>query len=487
MDSEGGIREEEGELREGELRALKDGQKICLAVYTSGGPPDATVIYTYSALTGKMTPTGNPLGVVPDGTTNYRFVAYSFYGDPTNPPYESAIDPIKDLVWGMEDKTVTDTESDRTVHITMKHLFARVRVRIDASAIADEITDFDDVMIEGKKEANLAYPWVGVLSAGSDLAAMDVTGSLAAVDDVTLESGYQVFYPLTIITYPSPSAKVTIGSIELTIEGVLGRTFTDLSTQFFHYAGLQAGKNYTLLVALKENRWAHSNIYWNDSELTFDKKRTNPSHADYQGIFFKWGSLVGISPTDMDARLYIPDDIALKTWDDSKTLDSNDTPWASAGYNNIPFTVNPGSPAGDDENYLYDNSDFSNYKGDICRYLGGDDWRIPNNLEFWNPMLPAASYSFTAGSDPDEASGRGLMGGAGITHNIYGSAFLPASGMVTSYGVSFVGGVGRYWVGTRGGGADEYQGAGFGSGGGSINFSGTSPDPEGYSVRCIKN
>jgi hypothetical protein len=39
---------------------------------------------------------------------------------------------------------------------------------------------------------------------------------------------------------------------------------------------------------------AKSNIYWNGSYLTFSN--TSGVTEDYQGVYFKWGSLVGISP-----------------------------------------------------------------------------------------------------------------------------------------------------------------------------------------------
>ncbi|MBD8347832.1 hypothetical protein [Dysgonomonas sp. HGC4] len=40
--------------------------------------------------------------------------------------------------------------------------------------------------------------------------------------------------------------------------------------------------------------WAGSNIYWNGSNLTFDVI----AHANYQGVYFLWGSLWGISPSE---------------------------------------------------------------------------------------------------------------------------------------------------------------------------------------------
>jgi hypothetical protein len=52
-------------------------------------------------------------------------------------------------------------------------------------------------------------------------------------------------------------------------------------------------KVYTFTATLKEDKWAGSNIYWDGEKLTFDDPLTiNPA----QGLLFKWGSLVGISP-----------------------------------------------------------------------------------------------------------------------------------------------------------------------------------------------
>jgi hypothetical protein len=55
---------------------------------------------------------------------------------------------------------------------------------------------------------------------------------------------------------------------------------------------LSAEKLYTFTATLKPSRWAESNIYWNGG-LTFGLGDTMRA---YQGLFFKWGSLQGISP-----------------------------------------------------------------------------------------------------------------------------------------------------------------------------------------------
>ena len=56
--------------------------------------------------------------------------------------------------------------------------------------------------------------------------------------------------------------------------------------------------------------WAGSNIYWNGTKLTFDAAPVDPSNLTTQeltnmkkqGVFFLWGSLIGVSPNGAHAR-----------------------------------------------------------------------------------------------------------------------------------------------------------------------------------------
>jgi hypothetical protein len=167
--------------------------------------------------------------------------------------------------------------------------------------------------------------------------------------------------------------------------------------------------------------WAGSNIYWDGTKLTFadidydpttdpandGKKTDDPDYVDksqYQGLYFKWGSLVGISPVDAwggTTVLYAPHGVngayaattatalASGNWDNIKTVTTDLTTingvdeMRKSGYVTYLNTV----PA-----------NFTDYLGDICAYLSGRPgvpdgfWRMPTSAEF-EPEFPAPFVS----------------------------------------------------------------------------------------------
>jgi hypothetical protein len=131
--------------------AIFNNQKIRFAAFnkSTGVQIGSTVTYRHNGT--RLVPEGDPVGVEPDGTTMYRFVAYSYYGDYEEDPVETGIAPSQDLVWGDCETTIVDTETSRTVPITMRHKFSRVKVKINASAIATAITAISNVQVFGEQ------------------------------------------------------------------------------------------------------------------------------------------------------------------------------------------------------------------------------------------------------------------------------------------------------------------------------------------------
>jgi hypothetical protein len=443
--------EPEEELRD--VAAFANNQKIYFAAYLGTGttPVDAA-FYTWDG--SRFVPDDKQLKVEADGTT-YHFVAYSFFGDPEEEPYVAGIEPFQDFVWGEKDQQIFTDETSRTVPILMKHKFSRVRVQVDASTIDAQVTAVSGVVIAGGKEATIT-PKTGTIASYGD-AVTETLGNWTSENGGKARcSEYKVFCPqLTTVTLEEIDLEIDANPLQVTNKSV---TFSQT---------LLANTSYTVIVSVMENRWAHSNIYWESSlnggagGLMFDKKRTNPSHADYQGVFFKWGSLVGISPVgsvDIDGKgdvvLYIPANITSRTWDATKTLNSTDTPWEEAGIKKVPYLISPAS-GGDASNYLYNLSTVATYTaftGDICRYLGGDDWQMPNSRVDLAQTFSSgfvSGFPFEKGSDPSDASGKGLMGSTvGATYTAWGFAFFPASGDRNELGgVEGVGQWGEYFVG----------------------------------------
>jgi hypothetical protein len=229
------------------------------------------------------------------------------------------------------------------------------------------------------------------------------------------------------------AVKEPAGNEPLTFEAGRSYTFTvDLSSsEYIDFAGVEVGMfdnvSYTETAdptpasdpdpAVNENYqpkphkgFAGSNIYWdNDNQrLTFDDVVENyedaPNRAK-QGLYFKWGSLIGISPAKPeswgnDVTVYVPDADGNYA---SITVNAAVTACQIAGNawkDIIPAVADrdfEAQPINGVDDYrlsgflTFLNADPANiaaYHGDICAYLSGRPgipkgfWRMPTNAEF---------------------------------------------------------------------------------------------------------
>jgi hypothetical protein len=340
----------------------------------------------------------------------------------------------------------------------MEHKFSRVRIKVDASTVANSMTisDYYYSYINGGYRAKFTSMFDRTIAADS----WGETGNVAFSGTSSMqESSYCVHYPAV--------SSVEIQSLTLSLKS--GGNYVIPGLTFDFDEPLLPNTNYTLVVDIREVPYARSNIYWDGSRLWFDK--TDQGNEDCQGVYFKWGSLVGISPvggaTAADVEnvaLYIPANISSRTWDGTKTIGTSDFGnWAG---------IESGGP------YLYD--DFSNYKGDVCKYIDGD-WKIAY-LRRADPL-----YAFPVGFEAryfgsaygQVASGMGHMGDAGIFHNVY-DTFLPVTEYRDAADGTLMGGYGIYWCDTYyGRGGLAFQGNGY------INEF-TPESNRGHAVRCVK-
>jgi hypothetical protein len=393
----------------GELRdavSLAEGQKVYLLAYEAGTLKE-TVLYTQTG--GTLVAEGGNGLVVEIGKT-YNFIAYSYYGSGETPE-TTHVDPAKDLIWGQQTgKTITD--SDRSVSIVMTHRFSQAKVRISCSTVTNAtITYLGDVeMVSGY--ANLSIPDGTISKEGTDITVPVPFNNFTPTDDITSDVAQMI--------YPS-SVQVNIDSMRVEVSSDPAPfAFSDLSLEFNN---LTAGKNYVLEVILTESRWAYSNIYWestggNTGYLTFDTQ--DNGNQGYQGVFFRWGSLVGISPAQTpfnayegdaystDTPIYVPTYVegGTSTW--SRKIGSTGASanpygtWSAtsstggrAPAGNIPFMDGSynASPYGMYNTYVSDPARnttlmYDSLRGDICQYLGKTDaalngFRLPKRDEFW--------------------------------------------------------------------------------------------------------
>ncbi|MDR1884443.1 MAG: hypothetical protein LBR26_16970 [Prevotella sp.] len=246
--------------------------------------------------------------------------------------------------------------------------------------------------------------------------------------------------------------------------------------------------------------WAGSNIYWDISRncLTFDDTPDNnptgdaTGHEGYQGVFFKWGSLVGTDPMrstgsgstwSSDNWVYVPNYNSaspnLSIWNRTSGYT-----WDMINYADASIIGNETLP---ERARLYEittPANISNHRGDICRYLTetgtapgadkGTRWRMPVSNEYSGiasdyPIKPASNTDWPDYSDSFTGNAYGtwtvvnassIVVGRRKTNEPSGAyqPFFPASGSRnTNDGeLRLVGNEGIYWSASPGGNTSAY-------------------------------
>jgi hypothetical protein len=204
------------------------------------------------------------------------------------------------------------------------------------------------------------------------------------------------------------------------------------------------GLSNTLYAQWKEPKWGQTNIYFKPDassadgsfgSLTFLEKGATEQEKGYQGLYFKWGSLIGLSAAVEGninfsaAYLYIPDrdtgkyykvksgDVATivaggGSSDLDKAVRDYADKWTNGVWGNIPY-VDGGNDDDDIDNSYMQRDDhrlttrstdgklFKYYKGDICKFLSDTkgtsgsgltkSWVMPKS-EVWKGLDDGGSY-----------------------------------------------------------------------------------------------
>lgn len=191
-------------------------------------------------------------------------------------------------------------------------------------------------------------------------------------------------------------------------------------------------------------RFAGSNIYWDGEKLTFDDEGpATATNQKYQGVYFQWGSLWGISPVGA----FSPSTTVYKIGTNGKY----EAATVSAAWSSLPH-ITPSSKLNDRKRaYLYEVTDEASNIGDICRYLtmkkyapapGVKSWRMPTSeeMKYFNGLRTNGSST--------QPSNR-IDGKFSITGGLEkGSVRLPSSGYRTKENgaISTDGDVPNYWT-----------------------------------------
>jgi hypothetical protein len=238
-------------------------------------------------------------------------------------------------------------------------------------------------------------------------------------------------------------------------------------------------------------RWAGSNIYWDptldggNGALTFKEYGHIGDENYYQGVHFKWGSLVGASPVSGDfqngtnnqpatgTRIYVYHNGQWKATNVTTAYRASYPGFTAATRTGIPYnTTATGSLTEDNLG-----STFVDNKGDICRYLSDEGlkvvagkYRMPRGEEFgpyYNSAWTNVAYLYTqdvlkdicwavgpddddfVAYDSDDETGRKLYGyPPGSRHGGYATFYsgtVPAGGHRNGSGLADAGTMGYLW------------------------------------------
>lgn len=146
----------------------------------------------------------------------------------------------------------------------------------------------------------------------------------------------------------------------------------------------------------QHTKWAGTNIYYDTKlkHLTFDTLTTSTKNKRAQGVYFKWGSLWGISPAGSysDYKLVFPPQGGVKV--------VAETPYKT--YKDIPYVDQSVVLNADISHaYLYEITDEKTGVGDICKYLTDKGWapkgkwRMPTRNEINVSFSSSANTSWT--------------------------------------------------------------------------------------------
>jgi uncharacterized protein YjdB len=314
----------------------------------------------------------------------------------------------------------TVTVSDGIIHVTgvtldkeSVELEPEAAVQLSATVKPDDATDKSvtwESADNGIATVNQDGLVTGVADGETTITVTTADGSLTAECKVTVEKQY---VPVTGVTIKASSA-VDVTRTKKLIATVLPANATDKSLswessdanfvsvdQEGNITGIAEGeatitvttadgaKTAACTVAaypLRNEKWARSHIVWIEDAgkpeggyLTFAVTRGDNADipANVQGVFFKWGSLVAMSPAftaySESQILFSATGDKSYSWDDMPSFDN-----AAEDYlNDHDYT--------DDDFATYNNNtgfDAAADKGDICRYISSKgwvegDWRMP--------------------------------------------------------------------------------------------------------------
>jgi hypothetical protein len=350
---------------------------------------------------------------LPNNTSDYIVGASSL---PTLP-----VDLSMSLLWWKSPEPVAINSHNNSLSIAPAQQFTKVKVIFDGKYNQWPIANVDNSICIGEAAVEGNFDLITGLFLSEEAGDIPFTGWTYSTTDLTAECSD---LPL-LLTSKRPVLTLPAGSITLEKASLQAHTSVPLTTTSIPLA-LEKGKSYVFHIRIRTPKFASSNIYWDQDEnrLTFKPYSDNPAddyteEQRYQGLFFKWGSLVGIAPSETlkgedygtlnfesgkkdnpnkGTPIYVP--LADGNWMKTNAciqfgVGENKT--GAEVWNTIPYVVDTTTLGIENRQSISDftvEESLATFRGDICRYLaqtGPDElagYRMPTFNEFGTQSTP---------------------------------------------------------------------------------------------------
>jgi hypothetical protein len=473
-----------------ELRAtkvLENGKRFrVIALRNSNGQYVSHADYVMTA-TGGVSQTAGELHV-PVGNVSYDYICISYNSTTALPAASFTVGVVPanlavpntadtDLLYAKVTKTITST-ANATLSFTLKHKLSRVTLVVDGSYNNWTITGIvaNRIRLAPFYASATMNLQTGSMVKGTAATNQYFTWSTISAALTQTSATRTVFTNGETISLVVPASTITINGTS--------RPSSAQTLSFSTASTLTPGYNYTLRLRIRTPKWAGSNIYWDGNassgKLTFDTYGVT-THQGYQGVYFKWGSFVGISPALTDNErpfksntpVYVPN--GASAWVPSTYASWADIPYWDSSYGDVITDV-----------YT------STFRGDICKKLN-PDYRMPMVSEFGNSSLTtwdSRTDGWVKGGTTSATNGN-AFGTTDLITLIYAknttmnNVIFPSNGSRNSNLNSMVGSVGTdggYWSSSADGATNAFF-MNFAANG--ILFSNTVTRSYGFSVRCV--
>jgi hypothetical protein len=326
---------------------------------------------------------------------SYDFVCYSYNTDT----------PLDALTYN-QDVAIPDTKTINVLQGTNDLLYKKIEdVQVGNEAPELPIL-LERVMARVQVIIDCSYNnWTITGVTGVTLTTVNTGGTIRLTDKVVASStgsptltwaGSSDQRKAEILVMPKASSTLTVS---IPVNAITRQGITAIPSAAVdntYSTNLVSGLSYTLRIKFWTPKFAGSNIYWDGDDssgkMTFDKYGTR-THEGYGGLFFRWGSLVGISPKgtfSVTTPVYVssgsgwaPSTAGLQGYNGWTTSPSNlpagtiEIPYMDVSYGQVDL-------AASEQNVP---TMWADRRGDICQFIGSKDatlsgYRMPIKGEF---------------------------------------------------------------------------------------------------------